>query len=91
MAWLKYFVEVMFSLGLFINALLFVPQAIKLWKTKKADSVSLITFLGFNVIQLFTIIHAYLHQDYILFWGMVLTLLSCGSVVLLACMYKWAK
>ncbi len=82
------FVEVIFALSLFINSLLFIPQAIGIYKAKTARGQSLTTFLGFNIIQILTIIHAYIHRDYILFWGFVLALLSCGAVTALIIKYR---
>ena len=81
-------VEFIFALGLFANAVLFVPQAIALYKTKNSAGLSLITFLGFNIIQLFTIFHAYLRDDYILFFGYFAAFISCGAVTVLIILYK---
>ena len=62
------FIEVSFSIGMIVNAFLFFPQIVRLAKTKSAKSFSLITFAGFNLIQFFTVLHAYLHRDYLLFF-----------------------
>lgn len=88
MAWLRYFIEVMFSLGLFFNAVLFIPQAVKLFRTKSAKGLSLITFAGFNVMQFFTILHGYLNKDYILMIGFLLSFIFCGVVTFLIVSYK---
>jgi MtN3 and saliva related transmembrane protein len=68
--------------------MLFVPQFIKILRTKSAKNVSFITFFGFNIIQFLVIAHAYLHNDYILLIGAALSLLTCGSVAGLIAMYK---
>lgn len=86
--WIKDLIEVVFSIGLFINAALFIPQAIKLYKTKNSQGVSLVTFGGFFLIQLFTFFHGYLHKDYLLMWGYILTLFTCGSVIFLIFLYR---
>ena len=85
---LKYFIEIVFSLGLFINALLFIPQIVRLFKTKNSQGVSLLTFAGFNVIQLFTILHAYLHKDYLLMIGFLLSIITCGVVTFMIILYR---
>ena len=72
-AWIKSFIEIMFGLGMFLNALLFIPQAIRLFRAKNTAGLSLLTFAGFNVIQLFTILHGYLNKDYILMLGFLLS------------------
>ena len=59
---LKELVEISFSISLFINALLFVPQIIKLWQTKEAKDLSLLTFAGFNLIQILAVLHGYLES-----------------------------
>lgn len=86
--YLKYFIELMFGLGLFFNALLFIPQAIKLFKTKNSNDVSLITFGGFNITQVFTILHGYLNKDYVLMWGFLLSFVFCSVVTFLIILYK---
>ena len=62
---LIHIVEFLFSLGLFINAGLFMPQVIKLYRTKNPEGLSLITFGGFNIIQLLAVLHGVIHQDFI--------------------------
>lgn len=81
-------IEFIFGLGLFINAALFIPQAMKLFRTKSANGLSITTFAGFNAVQLFTILHGFLHQDYLLMLGMSLSLVSCGLVTVLIFLYR---
>jgi MtN3 and saliva related transmembrane protein len=76
----KHFVDFVFSLGLFFNAVLFIPHAIALFKTKNTEGNSIITFAGFNVMQLFTAWHGYLSQDYLLTLGFLLSFVTCGAV-----------
>jgi len=84
----KILIEIFFSLGLFINAALFIPQVIRLLRTKNSQGLSLITFAGFNLIQLFTFLHGYLHRDYLLAAGNLLSLISCGCVTFLILFYR---
>jgi uncharacterized protein with PQ loop repeat len=44
---MKDIISAIFGAGLIINAVLFVPQAWHLWKAKRADGVSIPSFLGF--------------------------------------------
>jgi MtN3 and saliva related transmembrane protein len=85
---LEYFIELVFAAGLFINAILFIPQAMGIYKTKDSHGQSLLTFAGFNVIQLFTILHAYIHEDRILLLGYLLSLVTCGAVTFLIVLYR---
>jgi len=87
----KLFVEFCFGLSMFINAILFVPQIVRLFKTKNPVGVSLTTFVGFNIIQLFCILHGYIHNDYIFMFGMLLSLLLCGCISFLVILYKFRK
>jgi MtN3 and saliva related transmembrane protein len=86
--WLKYFVEIMFGLGLFFNAALFIPQAVKMFRTKSSEGVSLLTFAGFNVMQFFTLLHGYLNKDYLLLFGFFLSFIFCGVVTFLIMLYR---
>lgn len=84
-------IEFIFAAALFLNAVLFIPQALKIYTEKSARSVSLITFLGFLIIQVAIVSHALLVHDYLLMGGYVLSLVTCGSVVALAFFYKKKK
>jgi uncharacterized protein with PQ loop repeat len=46
--YIECFIEVVFGLGIFINAILFIPQAMKIYRTKNAAGVSIAIFAGFN-------------------------------------------
>ncbi len=82
------FVNVIFSLCLFFNAILFIPQALRIMREKNAKGVSLFTFIGFNIIQIFTILHGYFAKDYILVIGYMLGFVTCGMVTYLALKYR---
>jgi MtN3 and saliva related transmembrane protein len=69
-----------FGAGLVINAGLFIPQAIKIWKEKTAKGVSLTTFGGFNILQISGILHGYFNSDPFLMWGMCISFITCGFV-----------
>ena len=86
--WWLYLIEMFFSLVLFINAALFVPQAIQLYRTKDSKAFSLLTFGGFNLIQIFTILHGLLQKDYVLAIGFFMSLLTCGTVTVMILVYR---
>ena len=88
MNWASAVIEVVFGCAMFINAVLFVPQIIQLVRTKRSEGVSFLTFLGFNVIQLFTILHGYLHHDMLLMIGMGISFVICGCVTGLILFYR---
>ena len=89
--WETEFIEVFFTLGLVVNALLFIPQAVKLYRAKSAENISLITFFGFCLIQLFTVLHASIHRDYLLMLGTLCALITCGIVTGLIIYYGYIK
>ncbi len=69
-------IEFLFSIGLFINAFLFIPQLLKIWRGKKADDISLTTFVGFLFIQLSIVAHGVINHDAILAIGCLTTAFS---------------
>jgi MtN3 and saliva related transmembrane protein len=77
-----------FGFGMGLNALLFVPQALSIWRTRKADGVSLLTFGGFNALQALGVLHGALQHDWSLAVGMGVSLCTCGSVTILALIYR---
>ncbi len=84
-------VEAMFGVALVANAVLFIPQIIRLYQKKDSSQVSLLSFAGFNVIQFFTILHGIIHQDYWLVIGFVLSFASCGIVTGMIIYYRLVK
>lgn len=85
---MKQIVAVVFGLGLICNALLFVPQALAVWRSKSSKDVSLITFAGFNVLQIIAVIHGVYQHDLALILGMIASLLTCGTVTVLTIAYR---
>lgn len=85
---MKAIVSAIFGFGLIINAGLFVPQAWHLWKAKRADGISIPSFLGFCSIQFVGALDGYYQQDRALLIGMVVTLLTCGTATGLAIYYS---
>lgn len=77
-----------FALGMFFNALLFIPQAVRLIKTKSAKNVSLFTFTGFCLTQIFAVLYGYINQDKVLMLGYLLSLFTCGTVTGLIVVYR---
>jgi len=84
---MKEIIAYVFGFGMLINAALFVPQAWHIWKTKRAEGISVLSFAGFNTLQLIGALHGHLQGDRALMSGMLASLLTCGSVTLLAAYY----
>lgn len=80
--------EVLFALSLLVNAVLFVPQAVRLYRTKDANGVSVWTFAGFNVLQAISVMHGVITGDRVLAWGYILSFVCCGAVTVLTIYYK---
>ena len=81
-------IEAIFGAALFINALLFIPQIIKIIREKSSQGVSLITFVGFLLIQLSAVLYGLVKQDMVLVLGYLISIVTCGTVVILALIYK---
>ena len=78
----------LFGLGLVVNGALFVPQALRIWRSRSAKDVSLITFGGFNLLQVIGIVHGTFQHDRALILGMLASLLGCGAVTVGALLYR---
>ena len=85
---MKQVFEWLFGLGLLCNALLFVPQALAVWRKKTDEGISLITFGGFSVLQIIGVVHGLYQHDLSLILGMAASLLSCGTVTVLTLFYR---
>jgi MtN3 and saliva related transmembrane protein len=77
-----------FGISLFANSILFIPQIIKILKEKKTDEFSITTFVGFCLTQLASILYGYIQHDWLLMWGYILALITCGTVTVLIFVYR---
>lgn len=86
--WLENLIVWLFGFSLFANAMLFVPQAIKIIKQRNANDLSFVTFFGFCLFQVIAVAYGWLKEDYIILSGYSLSLITCGCVTLLMVMYR---
>lgn len=84
----KDIIELVFSIAMIINAMLFIPQAVRIFKRKSAQDISFITFVGFNLIQIAAITHGYIVKDTLLMYGTLLCLTTSGLVTYLTFLYR---
>jgi MtN3 and saliva related transmembrane protein len=88
---MKHIVAIIFEVGLLGNAMLFVPQALAVWRKKSDEGISLITFVGFNLLQAIGIVHGIYEHDHSLIVGLGASLLTCGTVTALTLYYRAAR
>lgn len=83
-------IEICFVAGLLLNVILYIPQTMKLCheKATEAKHLSLFMFGGFNLIQIITILHGYIKQDYLLVFGTALSLIACFAITIQLIIYK---
>ena len=81
-------VALLFGLGLGGNALLFVPQIVSVWRKKSDVGVSLLTFGGFSILQMIGIAHGLYQHDPSLTFGMIASLLTCGTLTTLTVFFR---
>ncbi len=84
-------IEYSFTSSLVVNALLFIPQIIRILKNKDSKEVSFITFFGFWLIQFVTTLHGFLRQDYLLAFGTLASMVTCGAIIWLIIFYRVKK
>jgi MtN3 and saliva related transmembrane protein len=85
---IEIFVDFFFGMSLFVNALLFIPQMIKLRKLRNSKDFSKITFVGFCMMQALAICYGLIHHDRILMFGYGCSLMTCGYVTFLIFSYS---
>jgi len=88
---MRQLIAIVFGIGLFGNALLFVPQAIAVWRKKSDEGVSLVTFGGFSVLQVVGVIHGFYEHDNSLILGLGASFLTCGTVTALTIFYRMKR
>lgn len=84
-------IEVGFSFMLFVNGILFIPQIVKLYKTKNADGFSIVTFLGFLLIQSSAVAYGIIRDDLYIIFGYVFSLSTCFVVFSLIVYYRYVN
>jgi MtN3 and saliva related transmembrane protein len=89
--WVQDLVSWLFGISLFVNAVLFFPQIVRLWRQKNSKDVSLMTFGGFCIMQLIAVCYGYFKGDSILVFGYLLSLFSCGLVTFLIVFYRFKQ
>ena len=85
---MKLIVAWIFGFALMGNAALFVPQALAIWRKKSDEGISLVTFAGFNLLQVIAIVQGIYQHDLALIVGMVASLITCGTVTVLTLVYR---
>ncbi len=85
---IKLVMDWQFGIGLVVNALLYVPQIIRIIKEKSSSELSYIMFCGFLCLTMSQVIYGFFKQDWIMAWGNMLTLIACGTVVSLIFIYR---
>ena len=85
---LKDTIQFVFTTALFTNAILFIPQTIKIFKEKDGREISLVTFGGFLLIQFTILLHGIIEHDFLLILGYAFSMLACGSVVIGALLFR---
>ena len=85
---MKQIVAFVFGLALIGNAMLFVPQALAVWRKKSDQGVSLVTFCGFCILQVIGVIHGVYQRDNSLIVGLGASFLTCGTVTFLTVVYR---
>jgi uncharacterized protein with PQ loop repeat len=78
----------LFGTSLMVNAFIFLPQALRIHRERSARGVSTLTFGGFTLMQLVGTLHGYFQNDRVLMLGMVASMISCGSVTVLAWLHR---
>jgi len=84
---MKELIAWLFGVGLILNSVIFVPQALTIWRKKRAEGVSIVTFSSFNALQFIGVLHGYFQSDRSLMIGMLASLVTCGTVTVLAIAY----
>ena len=80
--------EFILGISLFLNACLFVPQTWRLYKTKDAEGISLLTFGGFIFIDIAAMVNGILFVNWAMIVGYALSTITCTSVVIAAMYYR---
>ena len=83
-----YWIDGIFKVGQLVNAGMFLGQLILVIQKRSAKDMSLISFVGFAMIQFITLLHGYFHKDKLLTYGSLAGLGFCVSLILTALYFR---
>jgi MtN3 and saliva related transmembrane protein len=67
----------------FLTTIAFIPQVLKIWKTKSAKDISLRTYVSFSIGVALWLVYGILRQEPpIIFWNAVTLVLSIAIVAM---------
>ncbi|HEY4482977.1 MAG TPA: hypothetical protein VI953_02260 [Candidatus Paceibacterota bacterium] len=75
----------------FLGALAMWLQVRKIWRTKDAKSIEVISFLMFAFIQAVFTAHGWVTSTWSLFWGQLLSFLATLTVIILTLGYRYHR
>lgn len=81
-------IGLVFNVALFINALLFIPQSIRILKEKTVKGLSFITFFGLLLIHILILFKGLISEDILLISGAISGILTIGCVLMLIMVYR---
>lgn len=88
---ISYLIHIVYGAAFCWTVLAAIPQITVLLRLKDSSELSLITFLGFNFIQIVTIFHAYFYQEWLLLVGVSLFLVVYAYISCLIIYYRLKK
>ena len=84
-------ITVIYGLSLAANALLYIPQAVKIFKEKSSQNVLLVTFSGFFILLIIAFLYGVANDDKVQAVGSALGVIACGSVLFMAIIYRMPR
>jgi MtN3 and saliva related transmembrane protein len=84
----KIVMEGQYGIGLLVNAMLYVPQILRLVKERASNELSYVMFCGFLCLTLSQVLYGFFRHDWIMAWGNMSTFITCGTVVCLIFIYR---
>ena len=83
-----YFIHIAYGAVFLWTVFAAFPQITTLLRLKDSSELSLITFLGFNFIQIVTVFHAYFYREWLLLAGVSLFLIVYAFISFLIAYYR---
>lgn len=84
---IKTIFDILFDISLFVNAIIMLPQLVRILRSKVVEGLSLTSFAGIFLLQLIMAIHGYFYHDFNLMIGMFFAMIVSGSIAALIVFY----
>ncbi len=87
-AWIQWLVDMVVASALFINAALFLPQIIRIYRVREANAISIGMLVGMVIVSACGTLHGHFHHQHLVLLGYLLVFFMSLAVLAMTAYYR---